>query len=219
MAYLDTIMGDQEQVLFTTRRHWLVIARSIITSVILALVIIAVTLVAASVLTSQTSVSIPEGLPFLLLLLLIVPLGSLVTTYLTWHNEQYIVTNRRIIQMEGVFNKHVIDSSLEKVNDIVMSQTFMGRLLSYGDIEILTASEIGVNKLVQISDPIRFKTTLLNAKEGITDSDTPLRRADAGTSADKSEPELIAELAELRARGILTEEEFQAKKTDLMSRM
>ena len=32
-----------------------------------------------------------------------------------------------------------------KVNDVKMEQSFLGRLLGYGDIEILTASELGVN--------------------------------------------------------------------------
>jgi uncharacterized membrane protein YdbT with pleckstrin-like domain len=213
MGYLQSILGEQEQVLFVTRRHWLVIARSVIGAVILAVVIVAATAL-------LTAVVVTGGLSFLLLLLLVLPLGSLITTYLTWHNEQYIVTNRRIIQIDGIFNKHVIDSSLEKVNDIVMSQSFMGRLLGYGDIEILTASEIGVNKLTQIADPIRFKTTMLNAKEGMADEDMlPHRHLEAESNAEKSVPALIDELADLRARGIISDEEFQAKKNDLMSRM
>ncbi len=49
------------------------------------------------------------------------------------------------MQISGIFNKSVIDSSLEKVNDIKMDQSALGRMFGYGDIEILTASELGVN--------------------------------------------------------------------------
>jgi GTP-binding protein LepA len=68
------------------------------------------------------------------------------------------VTNRRVIQVSGVLGKNVMDSSLEKVNDVKMSQSFLGRMFGYGDIQILTASELGVDLYHQINDPVGFKT-------------------------------------------------------------
>ena len=209
MGYLQSIMGKNEQTLFVTRRHWTVIAGSLIGSVILSLIIIAL----AVALVTPSS-----GLSLLLLFLLVLTLGRLSVAYLKWWNEQYIVTNRRIIQIEGVFNKHVIDSSLEKVNDVVLNQSFMGRLLDYGDIEILTASEIGVNKLEKLSRPIRFKTTMLNAKESLG-RDEDLHLAAQPATNEKSITALITELAGLRDKGLITEEEFQSKKKELMSRL
>ena len=111
-----------------------------------------------------------------------------------------------------MFNKHVIDSSLEKVNDVVMGQSFLGRLLGYGDIEILTASDIGVNKLEKISNPIRFKTTMLDQKSALEDSG-------GSRAAPRTMTELLEELVSLRDRGLLTEEEFQAEKKELLARM
>jgi uncharacterized membrane protein YdbT with pleckstrin-like domain len=209
MGYLESILGADEHIIFATRRHWLVIAGTIITSAILSIIVIA----AAVILITPSG-----GLSLLLLLLLTIPVGRLLTTYLDWWNEQYIVTNRRIIQLEGVFNKHVIDSSLEKVNDVVMDQSMMGRLLGYGDIEILTASDIGVNKLKKIHNPIRFKTTMLNAKEGMSDNDS-VRHSAEPPAAPESIKNVIADLADLRDRGLISEAEFQAKKSDLLSRL
>jgi hypothetical protein len=40
------------------------------------------------------------------------------------------------------------------VNDVKLSQSFWGRLFDYGDIEILTASEVGANVFRSIGDPI-----------------------------------------------------------------
>jgi uncharacterized membrane protein YdbT with pleckstrin-like domain len=84
---------------------------------------------------------------------------------LIWSNREYVVTNRRVIQVSGTFNKRVTDSSLEKVNDVKMVQSFFGRLFNFGDLEILTASEAGIDKLSWLADPIHFKTTMLDAKE------------------------------------------------------
>ena len=207
MGYLESILGTDERVVFTTRRHWLAIAGTVVTSAIISFIIIAAALLLAS--SSQ-------GLSLVILLLLIIPVGRLLAVYVDWWNEQFVVTNRRIIQIDGVFNKHVIDSSLEKVNDVVMDQSMMGRLLGYGDIEILTASDIGVNKLKKITDPIRFKTTMLDQKEAMSDEDMmhPHDHED-----EDSIPKLIAELATLRDRGVISDAEFQAKKADLMSRL
>jgi hypothetical protein len=122
-----------------------------------------------------------------------------------------------------MFNKHVIDSSLEKVNDVVLNQSAFGRMLGYGDVEILTASEFGANRFERITRPVRFKTEMLNQKEDLGVLDDFSRRAErvlespAPSAGDV--PELIAELDELRRRGVLSEQEFQAKKQELLNRI
>jgi uncharacterized membrane protein YdbT with pleckstrin-like domain len=75
------------------------------------------------------------------------------------------MTNRRVIQVTGVFSKEVSDSLLEKLNDVKTDQTFLGRIFGYGDIEIMTASETGVNNFRHISKPLEFKRAMLEAKE------------------------------------------------------
>jgi uncharacterized membrane protein YdbT with pleckstrin-like domain len=127
-----------------------------------------------------------------------------------------VVTNRRLIQVFGVFNKNVTDSSLEKVNDVKMDQSFFGRIFGYGDIEILTASELGVNRFTMIGNPVRFKTAMLNAKVQLESG-----ALDRGQLQPKQPdiPTMIAQLAALREKGIVSEEEFQKKKADLLSRL
>jgi hypothetical protein len=146
--------------------------------------------------------------------LVLVPLFGMVRDFLVWYNRQYIVTNRRVIQTSGVFSKDVVDSSLEKVNDVKLSQSFWGRLFDYGDIEILTASEVGANVFRSIGEPIKFKTAMLNAKERLGFDEF------GGTPRISSDvPSLIADLDELRKKGIISEQEFQQKKTELLAKM
>jgi uncharacterized membrane protein YdbT with pleckstrin-like domain len=211
VGYLEKIMGNNEEILFKTRRHWFVIARDVIISVLLSLLVIAVVVALLAPTRNMSSFG---------LLVLVLTLGFLFITCLQWWNEQYIVTNRRIVQMDGVLNKHVIDSSLEKVNDVVLDQSYLGRLLDYGDLEILTASDIGINKLHRLSQPIKFKKAMLNAKEALgMHEDVAGHAADRADKEPPTVPELIAQLATLRDSGVLTEEEFQTKKDELMSRL
>ncbi|MBO0857377.1 MAG: M28 family peptidase [Chloracidobacterium sp.] len=158
--YLISLLGENEHILFITRQHWLVLFGEILSEIVIAAVIGGlVTLIWIFRLTDPL---VPLGY-----LLLLLPAISLLRDLLIWKNHQYVVTNRRVIQIAGVFSKEVSDSSLEKVNDVKLEQSFWGRLFGYGSIEILTASELGVSKFNKIGRPIRLKTAMLNAKESL----------------------------------------------------
>ncbi len=150
------------------------------------------------------------------LILLLVPILGGLRDFLIWWNREYLITNRRVIQISGVVNKDVIDSSLEKVNDVKLDQSFLGRLLNFGDVEILTASELGANLFRRIADPVHFKTVMLNAKEEL---ERGIEYAAPHAEHTDDIPALIAELDELRRKGVLTEAEFQTKKNQLLGKI
>ncbi len=163
MGYVEGLLGKNEQIVIKTRRHWIVLAQSFIANLIILLILLAI-VIFLQILSEQPRFNFGI-LGLLPVVLMIFPILSFLRDYLEWWNEEYIVTNRRVIQAEGVINKHVIDSSLEKVNDVVLNQSLLGRLLDYGDIEIMTASELGVNMLRHIAQPVRFKTEMMNQRE------------------------------------------------------
>lgn len=212
MGYVEGLLGANEQIVVRTRQHWSVLARSLLGNLVAALAIVILVGLGATVL------GLLAPLALIFLLLLVIPIFLFARDFLNWWNEEYLVTNRRVIQAEGLINKHVIDSSLEKVNDVVLNQSVMGRLMNYGDIEILTASEIGVNKLHKIAAPVKFKTEMLNQKEALG-TDEHFGPHAPHTSENHDVPSLIAELDELRKQGVLTEEEFQQKKAQLLAKM
>ena len=202
------MLGQNEQVLFVTHQHWLVLAGEILSECILA--------VALAVLVSLIwALWVPNVLVALGYLLLVFPLISLLRDVLIWANRKYVVTSRRVIQLSGVFSKNVTDSSLEKVNDVKMNQSLLGRMFDYGDIEILTASEMGANKFSHIGHPIQYKTAMINAKEKL--EMTPAQVVPARPAANLAD--LLAQLDMLRQQGVLTEAEFQSKKTELLQKM
>ena len=210
-GYVESMLGESERPLLVCRQHWFNLIASILLEIIIIILLIAITAVAASAFSDFVGIIAVVGA-----ILMLFPIGTMVRDILNWMNLQYIVTNRRVMQINGVINKNVIDSSLEKVNDVHLSQSVSGRLFNYGDVEILTASELGVNLFRRIQNPIRFKTTMLNAKENMdADDDRRVVRAKAGQDI----PSLIASLEQLHQEGILTEEEFQQKKKDLLARM
>ncbi len=181
----------------------------------------------------------------------LIPLALFIYEFLQWLNRRFLVSNRRVIKVSGIIGKHVYDYALEKVNDLQLDQTFWGRLFRWGKIEILTAAdldalEIGIEDrselqdaysdryIWDISNPVRFKRELLNAKEelqtpvpavakqlGVPTADTPaVTEGDKELAAKSANiPDMIEELDELRKKGLLTDREFRAKKKDLLDRM
>jgi uncharacterized membrane protein YdbT with pleckstrin-like domain len=219
--YLQSLLGEREKIILATRHHWFVLASSILLEAVLVFLIFVATIAGSIYLYGQTSAWwIATLIGFVLLA---IPITTGTRDILNWSNHQFIVTNLRVMQISGIFNKSVIDSSLDKVNDIKMDQSAIGRMFGYGDIEILTASEIGVNLFKHIDNPVKFKNALINAKASLEHAvdDVPEIKPEEPKPEDlkKDIPEMISKLADLRTQGVITETEFQSKKAELLSKI
>jgi uncharacterized membrane protein YdbT with pleckstrin-like domain len=152
-------------------------------------------------------------------ILTVIPLIDLLRHLFDWINRQYLITNRRVIQISGIINKNVVDSSLEKVNDVKLTQSFWGRIFGYGDVEILTASELGTNLFQYLGEPVKFKKAMMDAKNRLSGDSEDGGMRFTNVTKERTIPDLISELDELRIKGIITQEEFLAKKKELLSRL
>ena len=87
--------------------------------------------------------------------------------YWDWMNQEYLVTNRRVIKVDGIINKRSADSSLEKINDAVLVQNLFGRILGYADLDILTAAEQAIDKFRMLNKALTFKRVMLEQKHAL----------------------------------------------------
>ena len=184
-----------------------------------------------------------------------------------WRNQEYLITTRRVIKAEGIFNKQMGDSSLEKVNDARLTQSWVGRIFDYGTLDILTASEAAetglLNDFPMLAEPVQFKVAMLNQKERLEFPDLApprVQRPAAAPAMQRAEPmppragsdrvsevhpapaeaeqakpapapatpetapasqlaATLESLAGLRDKGLITAEEYEAKKRELLERM
>jgi uncharacterized membrane protein YdbT with pleckstrin-like domain len=228
MSYVESLLGRGEQILYVARQHIFVLIANILTELALIALLVAAGL--ASNMAFDTSNAVIGGITASNLILLIcvgisvVVLISGLMDYMRWNAEQYIVTDRRVIQVRGVLSKRVTDSSLEKINDVELRQSLIGRMLNFGTVEILTASgDEGANLMDRIEAPLAFKKAMLEAKHnhergyGYLEPAYQPSRAAANAPADIQRT--LEELAALRDRGILSSDEFEAKKRELLSRI
>ncbi|HMQ32389.1 MAG TPA: PH domain-containing protein [Chloroflexaceae bacterium] len=228
MAYLDSLLGRGEQILYVARQHIFVLIANILTELSLIALLVAAG-VASNMAFDTTSVSFGGITASNLILLICVGISVIVLIsgfmdYLRWTSEQYVITDRRVIQVRGILNKRVTDSSLEKINDVELRQSLFGRMLNFGTVEILTASgEEGVNVMDRIEGPIEFKRAMLDAKHNHERGYgyLPEREPGVGRAQAVQPPDLVDELtrlAALRDRGILSPEEFETEKRELLRR-
>ena len=237
--YADKLLADGERVALRGRQH--ILATFIEGRVPWVLLILALVLIFLDLSLEPSTVRDLFGL--LGLVLLLVSLLWLVVIYVQWLNQDYLVTNRRVIKVEGVLNKRSADSSLEKINDAVLQQSLFGRMLGYGDLDIMTAAEESVDRYRMLSQAQTFKRTMLDEKhrleqEAFQIPAPPLRAAPpppappieaapmaappAPMTRQMSSEEITAalgQLADLRDRGAISPEDYEAKKQDLLGRL
>jgi len=250
--YADRLLADGERVALRGRQH--VLATFIEGRMAWAIFVASLVIVLlVTRLNSSTPDLVRQALSWIGLVLLLIGLGWLTQIYLNWYAEDYVITNRRVMKVEGLLKKRSADSSLEKINDAVLEQSVFGRMLGYGDLDILTANEQSVDRYRMLAEAQTFKRTMLDQKHNLEQEAfqipaPPLRApvpmpnvapepvappvamaepsAPAAPAApaerDMTSDEIttaLGNLADLRDRGAITPEEFEAKKAELLGRL
>jgi len=160
VQYLSRQLGANEKILYTERHHWIFPIAEMIKWIIAAVAILVVILLFKSWFSGAWV--------NWLFVAFLVPVFRIAWGFISWRMNVYALTNRRVVEVTGVVNKTVSDSSLEKLTDVVLRQSILGRMLGYGDVEVLTAAAgAGINDLKQIRRPMQFKQAMVNAKEDL----------------------------------------------------
>ncbi len=222
MGYADSLLADGERIVLRRRQHWLAVALEGRAAV--GLVVVGVLLgLLRELLGGSLAPTIYDLVGWVTLLFVGLGLAWFAWRVWSWLAQEYVVTTRRVMKVEGIFNKRAADSSLEKINDAVLVQDALARLLGYGDLRILTAAEMEVDVFTMLAGPKEFKREMLNQKFALESSlarpsiaSPPLRATELTREAAT---ELIARLAQLRDSGAITAEEYEAKKRDLLERI
>jgi uncharacterized membrane protein YdbT with pleckstrin-like domain len=207
MAYLDQLLAPGERIVVRTRRHAVVLLRNVGAALflIVAGLFLAIYIGGVGRFTEPARVWSWGGVALAAVGLLVA-----LPAWLRWRSEEYLVTDRRVIQLEGVLSKRVLDSNLEKVNDVRLSQSLAGRLFGFGTIEILTASEGGVNRLDQVPVPLEFKRAMM-ATRGAGGAAAVAPLAGPASTADR-----LAALEDLKRRGLISDDEYRAKRAAIL---
>jgi hypothetical protein len=164
MSYADGLLSTGERITYRNKQHPFIFiwgARYTILALIIAVVLF---WVGGNLGSDGIGGGIKTLLGWVTVVLFVGGIAVAIWTGLRYINQEYVLTNRRVLQVEGVLNRSSTDSSLEKINDAVLSQSLFGRIFDFGDLTVLTASESGIDKMKMLRGPIAFKKAMLDAK-------------------------------------------------------
>jgi uncharacterized membrane protein YdbT with pleckstrin-like domain len=216
MAFPQDALAPHETLVLDLHPHWWFIAKS---GILLVLAILVGAVAAAGL--SGTGGEIVQ---WLVAIWIIINVGWFLVRFIQWVSIHFVLTSDRVMYQSGVFAKRGIEIPLERINTVFFKQGIIERILRLGDLEIESASKDGAQRFEDIRRPRDVQKEIyvqVNAnEEGKYDR---LAQATGAQPAVAAAPASIADqvnqLAQLRDQGLLTEAEFQAKKTELLGRM
>ncbi len=196
MSYARNLLSRGEEVVYESRQHWFaVIARTWIW-IVVAIIALALSLwIGGSTDQILDNETIDSIVTVVALAALIGAIGRVAFVLWDWRNQEWLITTRRVMRAEGVLNKSVSDSSLEKINDARLDQSIFGRVFGFGTLDILTAAEEAgggnVADFPMIADPVDFKKAMFNQKQMLEQPDLArprYQRAEQAPDMQRAEP-------------------------------
>ncbi len=204
MPFPRKFLNEEEEVVLDLRPHWWHMAGP---SVGLVLAIAAAIFVAGK--TDRGWVRIP------FLVLVLVALVWFLARIARWATTNLVVTSDRLIVRTGVIAKRGREIPLERINDIVVTQSLFERVIRAGDLMIESGGERGQELFHNCPRPPRVQNEIYRQIEAAHD-----RQADRLEGRRELSPlEQLEKLDELRQRGVISQAEFDVKKAQLLDRM
>ena len=177
--------------------------------------------------------------------LLIAGIGWIIYNIVVWRTAEFAVTTLRVLRYEGFLQRRTSETLLSAVSDVKLDVGMVGKSLGYGDIKIMTMSgDAGADNFKSITQATEFRNAMMAQKMAeqtaarapqaaaaaaaasaasaaaaapVAPVAAPVPAAPAASAADSADA--IKRLGDLRDQGLLTPEEFEAKKAEILARM
>jgi membrane protein YdbS with pleckstrin-like domain len=236
VALSNAELSPGEEVLVDAHPHWIVLAAPAVVTV--------VAVAAAAAVAAQFSKA-PTVVAWVLVAMVAVPAAWLVRRAVHRSSINLVVTTHRILLQRGILRREVTQLRMARVKEVHCTQTFGERLIGSGRLILEVGDEDGAfvvddvrrpralqrvigSRIGELEPEGQFDAPALDADatpphgvpvvDGRQDINPPPPPASGDQRVDSVHRQLV-EIDDLRRRGILTEEEFERKKADLLSRL
>jgi uncharacterized membrane protein YdbT with pleckstrin-like domain len=218
MPYPQDVLHANEKLVLDLHPHWWYMASSF-----------AGLFAAAAVAIVALAADWPDWFLYIAAVFVLGTLIWFVERYIRWVSTHFVLTSDRVIYRSGIIAKQGIEIPLERINTIFFNQRIFERILGLGDLEIESASKEGSQRFDDIRQPDAVQNEIYQQIEAneikmadrISGGINIAHAAQAASqqAPHQSIPEQIEHLARLRDQGVLSEDEFQLKKAELLGRM
>jgi membrane protein YdbS with pleckstrin-like domain len=150
--------------------------------------------------------------------------------FVQWRTTRFAVTDQRVAYQSGVVRRRGVSIPLNRINNVNFEQSLIARMLNNGTVTIESAGETGDSVFENIPDPENARTVIFNQMQADEQADSqrdaaaiadalrgePLP-APTGTPVPPSAEDRLAELEGLHRRGLVSDEEFEAKRKQIVN--
>lgn len=198
------VLNPGERVELDLRPHWKFLAPA--ASLVALLVAAAVFCMVAGA---------PRWAEVALVAALLVALGWLAGRWLRWVTSSFVVTTQRLVVRRGVLGRTAREIPLDRLTDVTCRQSLFDRLVGCGDVLVESPGRDSPIVFADLPRPLAVQgliSRLCTTKGTVV-------AVPSAPSGGQSVAQQLAELDELRRRGVITRREFAAKKAQLLSRI
>ena len=215
MPYPRKLIRDGEEVVLDLKPHWWFFWRQILVGVVLFVLLVLLFLWSGG--GAETVGWWIWGIAALVFV------GWLGIQYANWQFTYFVVTTERVIYRTGVLAKRGVEIPLDRINNINFNQGIVDRVVGAGSLDVQSAGQDGETRFTDVRHPDAVQQEIYKQMEAFARRRAAWGRGDAPAAAAAPAAPNIAEqinqLAELRDRGLITAEEFETKKAQLLERM
>jgi len=156
---MRTKLREGERAVFETRAHWITVVKPFIVLVLAAALSVLSFVLLKEPVSYRPAARWAGGA---LVLLAFLHFG-----YREWYRRRdlWVVTNLRVIDEKGIIRLFTKESPLDKINNLSTSQSLLGRILRFGDVEIQTAAEDGATIYRRVAKPRGLKESISHSRD------------------------------------------------------
>ncbi len=212
MGYAEKNLAAGETILYRARYHWVFYRFSIVV-LVLAAVLGSFALHAKN---AQAGDEVGRPLAWIAAAFVVIGLIAFLSRRVRASADEFVVTNRRVIRKVGLVSREVQHAPIEKIQDITIEQGMFARMLGYGTVIVETASEKGMLVFPLISNPEGLRTHVWGQAPAAAGGSA------AVASAAPAPPNFRArleELEQLKEKGLVSQEEYAAKRQEILSHL
>jgi len=202
MPYPKKLLNDHETVALDLHPHWWYFAHPV--AALVASIVI-------GIIALTQDGDLGNALKVLSIILIVVTALWTVHRYLKWATTNFVITSDRVIFRSGIIAKNGIEIPLERVNNVLFSQSIFERIIGAGDLLIESGGEDGKQRFTDIRGPERVQNLIhaqMEVNENRRFTPPPTSSTDVATQLEKLEG--------MVERGTLSREEFDAQKRKLL---
>ena len=167
-----------------------------------------------------------DGLLWLTVIAFLVFMVMTLYAFVQWRTTKFAITSERVAYQSGIIRRRGVSIPLNRINNVNFNQTMIARMLNNGVVIIESAGETGDSVFENIPEPEKVRALIFKQVEVDEQRDSdrdaaalakalrdqappPPPPAAAGTP---SVPDRLKQLDDLRAQGLVTDEEYASKR-------